>query len=104
MTEAEWLACTDSRPMLDFLRGKASDRKLRLFACACCRRVSYLLTDIHGQGAVFMAEFFADGSASEQERERFHVKAYRAYAALESEQNGGPLKPMREAQMWAYAG
>src|SRR6516164_7753143 len=39
MTESEWLAATDPEPMLAFLRGKASERKLRLFACACCRGV-----------------------------------------------------------------
>jgi hypothetical protein len=26
MTEAEWLACTDPTPMLEFLEGRASDR------------------------------------------------------------------------------
>jgi hypothetical protein len=39
MTETEWLAATDPMTMLAFLRGRASDRKWRLFACACCRRV-----------------------------------------------------------------
>jgi hypothetical protein len=37
MTEADWLACTDPAKMLGFLHGKASDRKLRLFACAAWR-------------------------------------------------------------------
>jgi hypothetical protein len=38
MTESEWLACEDPWPMLEFLRGRASERKLRLFTCACWRR------------------------------------------------------------------
>ena len=38
MTEAEWLACTDPTLMLEFLCGKASDRTMLLFGCACCAR------------------------------------------------------------------
>jgi hypothetical protein len=29
MTEAEWLSCIDPEPMLAFLHGKVSERKLR---------------------------------------------------------------------------
>ena len=43
MGEAKWLACTEPQSMLSFLEGKASDRKLRLFAAVCCRRVWPLL-------------------------------------------------------------
>jgi hypothetical protein len=64
MTEAEWRDCTNPMEMLEFLRAKASDRKLRLFACACCRRVWHLLTDDRNREAVEVAEAFADGRAS----------------------------------------
>jgi hypothetical protein len=39
MTEAEWLACDDSRVMLEFLRKKTSDRKEQLFDVAQCRAI-----------------------------------------------------------------
>lgn len=61
MTEAEWLASDNPFPMLDFVRGKSSDRKLRLFACGCCRRIwSHLPSEMEGK-AVTLAERFADG-------------------------------------------
>ena len=77
MTEAEWLACTDPELMLNFLRGKVSDGKLRLFACACCRRVAHLVVDSqwHPQNsqesheAQQIAERFADGLATDEERQ-----------------------------------
>jgi len=37
--EQEWLACEDPKQMLGFMLGRASTRKLRLFAAACCRRI-----------------------------------------------------------------
>jgi hypothetical protein len=70
MTEADWLACTDPQKMLDSLRGKASERKLRLFACACCRRVWHLLTREQPRDAVATAERYADGLAGPEELRR----------------------------------
>jgi hypothetical protein len=68
MTEAEWVSCTDPLLMLEYLRGPMSasptkvifgkavtgffgkritERKSRLFACACCRRFWHLLDEEH---------------------------------------------------------
>jgi hypothetical protein len=68
MTEEQWLACTEPNLMLDFLRHSriARERKLRLFAAACCRRVWHLL-DADGRVAVETSERFADGLATEAE-------------------------------------
>jgi len=68
MDEAAWLNGTDPQVMLEFLRssGQASDRKLRLFAVACTRRIWDLL-DQPGQAAVTIAEQFADGLANPEE-------------------------------------
>ena len=60
MTEVEWLACTDATPMLKSVRGGASDRKLRLFACAGCRHVWPLLANNECRRGVELAEIFAD--------------------------------------------
>jgi hypothetical protein len=67
MTEAEWLACANPTPMLHFVRGRASDRKLRLFAVACCRRIWDKLPGETCHRAVELAERFADGHAPVEE-------------------------------------
>src|SRR5215472_8133458 len=61
MTEADWLTCGDPMTMLDALRGRASERKLRLFAVACCRSIWHLLADERSRTAVAAAEDYADG-------------------------------------------
>jgi hypothetical protein len=45
VTKAEWFACTDRQKMLDYLhehgatKSKSGQRRIWLFACACCRCV-----------------------------------------------------------------
>lgn len=69
MTEDEWLTSTDPEPMLDFLERMTSDRRLRLFACACCRRFWRCLNDVRSRDAIEVAERLADGKATSVESE-----------------------------------
>jgi hypothetical protein len=45
MMEQDWMSCHDPDTMLEYLQGKASDRKLRLFAVVCCRHTWSLVED-----------------------------------------------------------
>jgi len=82
MTEWEWVKIEAPWGMIGFLRGQPSDRKLRLFACACCRRLWHLLANHQCRRAVEVSERFADGLASRAELAEAYV------AAKESE---GPI-------------
>jgi hypothetical protein len=79
MTEAEWLASRDVQAMYIFLRDATtlfktrwqgyravprfafSERKSRLFAVACCRRILHLMPTAEARQCVRAAECFADG-------------------------------------------
>jgi hypothetical protein len=60
MTEDEWLACTDPAPMFNLLDRATSERKLRLFACACCRHIWHLLSEAE-RTVIGSVERHADG-------------------------------------------
>src|SRR5688572_29475542 len=70
MNESEWLTSTDPREMLSFVVPRASDRKWRLFACACCRRVWNPFVAPLTVRAVMAAEAAADGRLSAAEHAR----------------------------------
>jgi hypothetical protein len=61
MIERQWLACTDPDLMMNLWQGKTTERKLRLFACACARQVWHLLEEDSAARAVLPAEQIAEG-------------------------------------------
>lgn len=84
MDEKIWLTSTDPTPMLEFLKrgekwphrvlglflGRAwhpSRRKLRFFACACCRLGCNLAREEPIRDAVETSERYADGQADPKE-------------------------------------
>jgi hypothetical protein len=96
MTEAEWDTCTDPRRMLAFLKQgpHAHERKLRLFGCACCRRLWHLLTREEVRAAVEVAERYADGLADVEELRR-------AWSAVRKALSVAPLRSRWEAALTA---
>jgi hypothetical protein len=59
MNAKKWNSSGDPGPMLEFVCGTASNRKLRLFAVACCRPL--LTTRHHYHAALDVAEEVAEG-------------------------------------------
>jgi hypothetical protein len=102
MTEADWLAATDPDSMLAFLhdRGGVGERKLRLFAVGCCRRVWQMLTDERSRQAVEVAEQFADGAVTLEELRQAHAAA--GWAADDAFESAIPEDLPDEMICWAH--
>jgi hypothetical protein len=77
VTDAEWLACSKPDPMLEALRamGKLSERKARLFAVACCRRL-WNVVDSDNRRLGEVIERYADGDATAEEMQAIAEEAH----------------------------
>jgi hypothetical protein len=98
MTEAGWQECEDVGEMLRYLRREAKvrspkgRRKLRLFACGCCRQVWPLIEDPRSRQLVELAEQAADGLTDPLELAVAEVAA--RLAKLDADFASAGLSPM----------
>jgi hypothetical protein len=65
MSEARWRRCRDLGPMWEYVEGRVSPRKLRLFTAACLRRVGSVINQGFRDG-VEALERYADGEVNER--------------------------------------
>ncbi len=64
ISEGQWLAAESWFPVCEAVQRRENARKMRLFGCACCRRLGGLLADARSLAAVEVAERFADGAVT----------------------------------------
>jgi hypothetical protein len=96
VTEAEWMASGNIRSMLRFVQGKPvgflalvgwrrqptvqpGERRSRLFACACCRRIERLLVDKRLLQGVEAVEQHADGHGQREDLESVFAAVEQVY-------------------------
>jgi hypothetical protein len=109
VTEAEWLACAEPHALLRHLPNTVNERKLRLFAVACCRRVWPMLVHEESRAAVEFAERYADGAATRDELDAasaaaLHlIKAHPGYAGGKWSAWCAAWHASRDGQMIAHA-
>lgn len=80
LTEGNWLAFNNPYEALNAVPGGVSQRKLRLLAVACCRRIWGLLPDHECRHVVEFAERLADGEGGEAERAWLQTRMARVTA------------------------
>src|SRR5262245_41563639 len=101
MTERDWNSCTVPDKILGWLDtlGGLSQRKLRLFCVAACRRIWHLLPNGRCRQAVECAERFADGLVQEEELDDVCGLAWEAVDEL----HGGPRVAEHASRAVAWA-
>ena len=105
--EEDWFASKDTVKMLRFLRDQrthgpsvrlnrtASDRKFRLFAVGCVRKIWHLLEDPKGRRALLAAEQFADGRLSTTRLHTVWKTAFDAHEGYIAEENQVAFSALR---------
>jgi hypothetical protein len=108
MDEKEWLACDDVLRLLDRLgrmreKNGPGERKIRLFAVACCRGVWPRLKDRRSREAVETAERYADGLATSGELNSSWTTARKLADALKEETDSPAVRSysVENAAAWA---
>jgi hypothetical protein len=79
MTEADWLACTNPQKILAFLRGMASERKLRLFSLASCAALLSWTDDPIRNSLWEAASRFVDDQSNRSELDEAKENLFRQY-------------------------
>ena len=92
MTQEEWFQTYSFYEMLEGIHDKLSERKLRLYACGCCRRVWHLLDAPSTQRVVEISEKIADGKVTLDDLEGAVISAEEASQLIPR-----PLGPISHA-------
>lgn len=100
MNEYTWLSDPDGpRAMLEYIVGRASKRKVRLYSCASVRRIWHLLLDDRSRNAIVSAEDYADGSIGKNDLFQVLMTAQAVITDLH-----GTSEPPNEALLTAAEG
>ena len=101
MTEAEWPTSADPVRLLAHLNRLPGDRKLLLYAVACCRAHRPLLTHSASREAVDWAEQFADGEAvRDEDYSRLEYVSEGAAFHIEAMEQSGRFAEWFEEDDW----
>jgi hypothetical protein len=108
LSEKGWLTAVDPKPMLKYLRDRVSERKLRLFAIACCRRIDRLITDPRSRAALGFAEQHVDAGYSRRKGKAALRKAardaqWKAHRRLFGDRDWAPPAEWRDAMICSNA-
>jgi hypothetical protein len=103
MTEPEWLACTNPERGLEFLTNRAGERKLRLFAVACIRRVWLQLNKRRSRRTTELIERYADSHLSLEKLEETCESAWDLLDEMESTDGDGWSDQVEYAGAYAVA-